>query len=223
MGTLQDARSGSPFAELQLKGALLARERLLPLREPLSSFVPLGGLPRGATTLIDQAAAGRRLPGGTTLALELLAGASQAGHWCAAVALPDLGLAAARERGFDLERLLLVPHPGGPPRWQQVVAALFDGVDALLFAPPGPVRPGEARKLSARAKERGAAFVVLDLHGRWGGTAELKMRVASSSWAGLGSGHGKLSRQSLEVEVSGRGAAARPRLGALEVELARTA
>ncbi len=188
--------------------ALLARDHLLPVGEPLSRLLPLGGLPRGSTTLV---APGR--PGSTSLALELLAGLSAAGHWCAAVGLPDLGLVAASERGIVLGRLLLVPRPG--PRWQQVLATLFDAVPSVLFSPESPVKPSDARKLAARARERASALVVLDRGGHWQEPTDLRFEVVSSSWSGLGQGHGLLAGRALEVELRGRGAAARPRRGAV--------
>lgn len=209
VGGLLRARSSGPPPAERLSEAVLSRDRLLPVSEALRESIPHGGLPRGTTTLVTPAKAGGALPAGaTSLALELLAGASADGKWCAAIGLPDLGLAAALERGIALERLLLVPSPGG--RWQQVLATCFDGLDAVLFSPACQVRPGEARRLSARAKDRGAAFVVLDQRGYFPGAPDLCCRVLSSVWRGLHEGHGLLSERFIEVEVSGRGAAARP-------------
>ena len=197
----------------RLSASLLARDRLLPAGELLGDLLPFGGLQRGTTTVVGPSPA----PGSTTLALELLAGVSAAGHWCAAVGLANLGLVAAAERGIALERLLVVPSPGGPGRWQQMLAALFDGLEAVLFAPAGPVRPSDARTLSARTRERASALVVLDRHGYWSEPADLRCRVASSAWTGLEEGYGLLSGRSLEIEVSGRGAAARPRRATVEL------
>ncbi|MHB1988683.1 MAG: hypothetical protein ACYCSF_11985 [Acidimicrobiales bacterium] len=191
---------------------LLARDRVLPATALLAGSLPLGGLQRGTTTIVAPfSPASPAVPGSTTLALELLAGVSMAGHWCAAVGLGNLGIIGARERGIALERFFLVPSPGGAARWQQVLATLFDGVDAVLFAPFGPVRPSDSRKLSARAKERGSMLIVLDRHGRWSEPGDLCCRVTSSAWSGLTAGHGLLADRSIEIEVSGRGAATRPR------------
>lgn len=191
-----------------LGASLLARDRLLPVTELISGSLPLGGLQRGTTTIV---APGRKGVGGTTsLALELVAGASMNGHWCAAVGLANLGLKAASERGIALERFIVVPRAGTAKAWQQVLAALFDGVAAVLFSPEGPVRPAEARKVSARAKDRGSTLVVLDRRGWWPEPGDLSCRVVSSKWSGLAEGHGLLSERSLDIEVSGRGAAARP-------------
>lgn len=183
--------------------------RVVPASARLRDCLPYGGLQRGTTTLVSPARPG--VTGSTSLALELLAGVSAAGQWCAAVGLANLGLLAAAEKGIELGRFLLVPSPGGAGRWQQVLATLFDGVDAVLFSPPAPVRPSDARKLSARARERRSMLIVLDRYGRWSEPVDLRCRVTASSWSGLGEGHGVLSARSIEVEVSGRGAAARPR------------
>jgi len=67
----------------------------------------------------------------------LLAAASQAGSWCAVVGMPSLSAVAAAEAGVVLDRLALVPYPG--PEWSTVVAALLDGIDVVVTAPPGPV------------------------------------------------------------------------------------
>ncbi|MHB8244246.1 MAG: hypothetical protein ACYDGN_02670 [Acidimicrobiales bacterium] len=193
--------------------------RVLPVTSLLASSLPFGGLQRGTTTIVSPTGAGEgmQVAGSTTLALELLAGVSMDGHWCAAVGLADLGLLAAAGRGIALDRLLLVPFPGGAGRWQQVLAALFDGVEAVLFAPVVPVRPADARKLSVRAKNRGSTLIVLDRHRYWSEPGDLRCSVVSSTWSGLGEGHGLLSARSVEIEVSGRGAAARPLRSALSL------
>jgi hypothetical protein len=176
---------------------------VVPATRLLADALPYGGLRRGTTTIVSPAPG---VAGATTLALELLAGVSLAGHWCAAVGLGNLGVPAAAERGISLERLLLVPSPGGGGRWEQVLATLFDGVEAVLFCPAAPVRPADARKLSARTRERRSMLIVLDRHGRWSEPVDLRCLVKAFSWGGLGDGHGLLSARSMEIEVSGRGA-----------------
>ena len=156
-------------------------------------------------------------PGATSLALELLAGISIGGHWCAAAGLPELGLVAAAERGIELSRLLLVADLGPPGTWQHVVATLFDAVDAVLFAPPAGVRPADARRLGARVRDRGTVLLVLDRCGNWPVPGDLRCLVTWSEWVGLSAGHGLLSGRNGEIEVSGRGAAARPRRARLRL------
>jgi hypothetical protein len=178
----------------------LAGERLLPVLPALEGLLPDGGLRRGSTVAVS---------GGSSLALALLAGPSAAGSWCAAVGLPSLGLVAAAEIGVALDRFPLVARPGTD--WPAVVAALLDAVDVVLLCPPPHVRTGDARRLAARARERGAVLVVS------GGAvpADVRLSVARAEWEGLGRGHGRLRARRMEVVASGRGAAARERRASL--------
>jgi len=144
--------------------------------------------------------------GGTTLAFALLAAASAA-SWCAAVGTADPGMVACAELGVNLGHLVLVPRPG--PLWAQVAATLFDGMDAVLVRPPGVVRPGVARRLAARARERRGVLVVLGSRG-WPEGADVQLTVEAGKWEGVEAGHGHLQGRHLEVRACGRRAAARP-------------
>jgi hypothetical protein len=125
----------------------------------------------------------------------------------AAVGLPDLGIVAAAETGIDLERLALVPSPGARA-WPAVVAAFLDAVDVVLVRSPPRLPAGQARRLMARARERGAVLVPL---GPWSEPADLRLAVTASAWLGLGQGHGHLRARKAEVTIAGRGPAARER------------
>ncbi|MGO9584433.1 MAG: hypothetical protein ACLP36_16720 [Acidimicrobiales bacterium] len=233
----------------------LPAERILPVPPELAGLFPGGGLPRGGTVLLGppsapdtslgpagtsriNSAPPRWAPGLTSLLLLLLAGTSSRGYWCAVVGLPELGLMAAVELGADLDRLVLVPRPGSEGRWQSVVTTLLEAVDLVCLVPDTPVRAADARRLSARARERRTTLVVLDAAGpigvatgllcggqaragrvvaRWPGPSDLRCTVMDSSWAGLEHGHGLLSSRQLEAEVGGRGAASRPRRGRLRL------
>jgi hypothetical protein len=226
----------------------LARERILPVLPQLAGLFPGGGLPRGGTVLLSQVEAteppfalgpgrSRRAPGLTSLLCLLLAGSSSEGHWCAVAGLPELGLVAALEMGADLSRVVLVPRPGSQGRWQSVISTLLETVDLVFLAPDSPVRPTDARRLVARARERDSTLVVFDPatpYGasrgllpageqarrtvmRWPGPSDLRCGVKESSWSGLESGHGLLSLRQLEAEVGGRGAASRARCGRLQI------
>jgi hypothetical protein len=184
--------------ELVGPGATLADERLLPVLPALRPLLPHQGLRRGTTVAVASSAA---------LALALVAGASAAGSWVAAVGLPDLGIVAAAETGIALERLALVPVPGARA-WPTVVAAFLDAVDVVLVRSPAGLPAGLARRLAARARERGAVLVPL---GAWSEPADLRLAITASDWHGLGQGHGSLLARRVEVVASGRGAAARER------------
>jgi hypothetical protein len=230
--------------------------RVLPVLPELTGLFPGGGLPLGGTILLGPARApevlvgagfgapgpssalSNRVSGLTSLLLLLLAGASSRGYWCAVVGLPELGLSSAVELGADLGRLLLVPRPGSEGRWQSVVTTLLETVDLICLAPDAPVRPADARRLAARARERRSTLVVLDaasptgaprgfpcagqvragrVVARWPGPSDLRCSVRESSWSGLERGHGLLSSRQLEAEVGGRGAASRPRTSRLRL------
>jgi hypothetical protein len=143
--------------------------------------------------------------GATSLVLALLAGASRAGAWCAVVGMPTFGAGAAAELGVDLAHTALVPYPG--PLWSEVVGGLMDGCD-LVVACTGQAVTGEvARRLAARARQRGAALVVV---GAWS-AAELVLEATAGAWQGLGVGRGRLHCRQVKVVVRGRGGAVRPR------------
>lgn len=187
-------------------------DRLLPVGPELRPLLPGGGLRRGSTVAMTAGAvsagavsAGAATAGAGSLVLALLAGVSASGGWSAVVGLPSLGVLAAAQAGVALERLALVPCPG--PEWGAVVAALLDGVDAVVIAPPGPVPARLASRLAARARQRGS---VLLPYGPWEG-ADLTMTAGDGVWKGMGRGHGRLRHRELTLTAHGRGAAGRPR------------
>src|SRR5947199_2682567 len=143
-----EGQAAAPQLKNLARPISLARERTLPVRPALADLLPEGGLRRGSTVAVS---------GGTSLALALLAGPSQAGSWCAAVGLPSLGLVAAAEVGVVLGRFPLVARPGD--EWPAVVAALVDAVDVVLVRLPRHVRTGDARRLVAKTRDRGAVLI----------------------------------------------------------------
>ncbi len=206
VGTAALATMVRPAAAQQSTGI----DRLLPVLPELRPLLPGGGLRRGATIAVGAGplirSTGRGRPaGGTSLLLALLAGASRAGSWCAIVGVPTLGALAAAEAGIDLARLALVPEPG--PEWPTVVAALLDGVDVVVAAAPGLVPATVARRLAARARQRGS--VLMPYGGRWEG-ADLLVEAVRGGWRGLGQGRGRLRGRELVISARGRGGAARP-------------
>ena len=139
------------------------------------------------------------------LCLAVAAGASAAGAWCAAVGLPQLGVAAAADAGLDPGRLLLIPDPGAG--WPQVVASLIDGCELVLLRPPGRPSAQVRTRLAATLRRRGGVMVVA---GGWDG-AQARLLVVRQEWAGIGTGHGRLRARRVQVAADGRGAAARLR------------
>jgi hypothetical protein len=182
--------------DLQARIRRMQRTRLdtreLPTHPALSALLPGGALAAGGSYSVT---------GSTTLALGMLQGPSAAGAWCAVVGMPDLGVESAAGLGVDLERLVLVPHPG--EQWLAVVSALIDVVSVLLIRPPGGTRvtEGTASRLAARLRQREAALVSL---GDWP-RADARLAVTGSSWAGLGAGFGHLTGRQATVSSASAG------------------
>jgi hypothetical protein len=190
----------------RVRPVTLTREQRLPVLPALADLLPQAGLRRGSTVAVDAAPG---VGGATSLALALVAEASRAGSWVAAVGLPSLGLVAADELGVALERLVLVAAPERDA-WGGVVAALVDGFDCIvLSAGRGGVRPTDARRLVARARERGA--VLVQLGSGWPDGADVALQITRARWEGIEAGHGHLRARKVRVVRAGRGEAAQPR------------
>lgn len=200
---------GEGRAALRAAGAAqapltLAGERLLPVLPPLQPLLPAGGLQRGAVVGVTGC-------GSTSLTLGLTAGASGEGAWIVAVGLESLGLVAAGELGVALDRLVLVSSPGAD-QWPTVVAALVDAFDAVVVAPRHRVKAGDVRRLTARARERGAALLVAGgAVDRWPEAPDVTLEVVTAQWVGLDQGYGALAARRVVVEGGGRRAAGRTR------------
>jgi hypothetical protein len=196
----------------------LAGTRILPVAPALRGLLPEGGLRRGATMAVSAAVGPGPGGGVTSLVLALVAAASAAGSWCGVVTVADLGLVAAAEAGLDLARVAMLPEVR-PAQWPTAVAALIDSVDVVIVVPPRHLRIGDARRLSTRARERGAVLVTLpgslgEGQG-WASGVDVRLVVAGTRWWGLDQGHGRLEARQVEVTASGRGAASRPRRAVL--------
>jgi hypothetical protein len=188
----------------RVRPVTLTDEQRLPALPALAEVLPGGGVRRGSVVAVEG-------PGATSLLWALLAPPTGTGSWAALVGLPDAGLLAAADAGVALDRLAVVAPPGGS--WAVVLGALLDGFDLVVTAPDRRVRPADARRLVARARERGTV-VVLAGHGAasaWPEGADLHLALEGPAWEGLGRGHGHLQRRRVHLEVRGRREAARPR------------
>jgi hypothetical protein len=171
----------------------------LPVLAALRELLPRGGLARGSVVTVAEFG---------LLALALAAGASADGAWCGIAGVPEAGVLAASGLGLDVERTLLVPDPGRA--WPQVVASLLDGCELVLLRPPTQAPPQEAsgaqvrQRLEATLRRgRGVLLVV----GDWPG-AQVRLRILTQGWTGLGDGHGRLRACCAQVMADGRGQAA---------------
>lgn len=194
LGASSLAASGAVGVASDLASVPHDRARMLPVHPDIANLFPWGGLRRGATVAVR---------GSTSLLYALLAPPTDTGSWAALVGMPDLGLRAAAELGVAVDRLALVRHPGAA--LPTVIAALLDGMDLVAVA-PGRLTEAQTRRLSARARHRGA---VLISSGPWPG-ADLELSQATATWSGLGDGHGRLVARETQLRTRGRGAANRP-------------
>ena len=171
----------------------------LPVHPALTQVLP-SGLRRGSTVAVS---------GSVSLLLATLGAASAGGAWCALVGFPRISAEAAAEYGIDLSRLAIIPAPG--TSWTTAVGALLDALDVVAARPPRLV-PGDVRRLAARARTREAVLMpfVDRRSGEWPG-ADVRLRVESGAWSGIGDGTGRLRARRVEVHADGRGQAARPR------------
>jgi hypothetical protein len=180
-----------------------ARDRRLPVAGMIGELLPAGGVQRGCTVAVN----GLPGSGSTTVALTLAAAATSAGEWAAVVDLAGsagrgaLGARAAAVAGVELDRLAVVRN-APLDRWGAVVAALLDGVTLVVAAVPPRLRLGDARRLVARARERGAVLVAF---GSWPVEAAVRVRTGPGVWRGLGRGAGLLEARDLRVEVEAKG------------------
>ena len=168
----------------------------VPVLPALRELLPRGGLARGSVVTVAEFG---------LLCLALAAAASADGAWFGIAGIPEAGVLAAAALGLDAGRILLVPDPG--PSWPQVTASLLDGCELVLLRPPAPA-PAQVRRRLEATLRRGRG--VLLVAGDWPG-AQLRLRVITQRWTGLGDGHGRLRACCAEVAADGRGEAAMTR------------
>jgi hypothetical protein len=172
------------------------RDGTLPVLPALRELLPRGGLARGSVVTVAEFG---------LLILALAAGASADGAWCGIAGVPEAGMLAATGLGLDAERTLLVPDPGHA--WPQVVASLLDGCELVLLRPPAQAPAQVRQRLEATLRRgRGVLLVV----GDWPG-AQVRLRILTQGWTGLGDGHGRLRACCAQVTADGRGEAAATR------------
>jgi hypothetical protein len=165
----------------------------LPVLPALRELLPRGELARGSVVSVAEFG---------LLALALVAGASADGAWCGIAGVPEAGVLAAAGLGLDPERTLLVPDPG--EGWPQVVASLLDGCELVVLRPPARAPAQIRQRLEATLRRRHGVLLVT---GDWPG-AQVRLRVITQGWTGLGDGHGRLRACCAEVMADGRGEAA---------------
>jgi hypothetical protein len=169
--------------------------RGIPTHPAIAELLPGGELKQGAAYSIDRSA---------MLIMTLLAAPSAAGTWCAVVGVPEFGVEAAAQYGVDLDRVVLVPHPGD--QWLAVTAAVADVMGVVVTRPPARTTDSSVSRLSARLRQRGTTLFVL---GPWP-QSEAMLSLSSAQWHGIGEGHGHLAAREVTITVTSR-LAGRPR------------
>ena len=185
------------------------RSAALPVGDPLSDVLP-DGLVRGRTVSCSGDAA-------VSLALHLVAVATQAGSWLALFDNGRVGLLAAHERGIALQRTVLVSPPCDPSSWSSALATAVDGFEVVVAFPPRGASPADLRRVQARVQARSAVLVLVDLRRRVPAPqADVVLATRTRAWHGIADGAGHLESRDVEGEVAGR-RAARPRRAMLRV------
>jgi hypothetical protein len=177
---------------------------IFPTDPALAGLFPDLGFRRGTVVGVGGRA------GSVSLLVAALVPVVAAGSWLGVVGLPALGVEAAAGLGLALDRVALVPDPGG--RWLEVVAGLVDAMDVVVVDPPSRCGAGEARRLAARTRERhGLLVVVGSARAVWPEPVDVRLEVEGVAWRGLAGGYGTLERREMEVRSWGRRGAARER------------
>ena len=197
------------------------------VRAPLPiapSFAPLfadGGLVRGRTVACTGDAA-------LSTALALSASATRLGSWLAVIGVPQLGVGAAIEAGVAIERIVLAQPPRASREWVATVAALVEGFDVLIVAPPTSLSAHDARRLQTRVAARQSVLIVVDLptplapHTRLAPQvfgADLDVRADTVAWSGIEQGGSHITQRMVHVRVSGRRCAS-PREATIDLSCA---
>lgn len=184
-----DGRVETLQARIRSMQATKLDSRLIPTHPAIAGLLPGGGLKQGAVYSVERSA---------MLLMALLAAPSAAGSWCAVVGVPEFGVEAAQRFGIDLDRLVLVPHPGDD--WLSVTAAIADVMGVVVTRPPKRATDSSIARLSARLRQRGATLLVL---GSWP-QSEAMLSLSQSEWHGIGQGHGHLVAREVTVTVTSR-------------------
>jgi hypothetical protein len=185
----------------------LARQRTLPVADPLIPLLPDGALSRGRAVSCGGIAA-------TSLAVALAAEATIAGAWLAVVDVPWLGVEAVAELGVPLERLVrvdmgCVSEPrsasersaqGGS--WADLVAAVLDGFEVVITRVPKRLNAGVIRRVQARVQAREAVLIAVGEPGPL--VADITMEASTPVWVGVEHGSGRLRGRRVTVSATGR-------------------
>ena len=179
----------------------------LPVAPSLLPLFADGGVVRGRTVACTGDAA-------LSVALAVSAATTRAGSWLAVVGVPHLGVGAAVEAGVAIERLVLVQPPMASREWVTTVAALVEGFDVLIVAPPASLTEHDARRLQSRIVARQSVLLVVNVPGALSSpgsrtasrvfAADLDVHADTVSWSGIERGGSHITQRLVHVRVGGR-------------------
>lgn len=175
-------------------GSTTAAERTLPVTGALTPLFP-AGLPRGVTLAVTGNAA-------RSFLFAIVAAATRSGSWLGILGMADPGWRAAAEAGVATDRIVVVDTRGSGGRDAECVAAALDGFDLVLMGSTLHPTSGTARRLAARARERGTVLLAED--GPLGKGADITVQARSDHWRGLGTGWGHLAGRRVSMHAEGR-------------------
>jgi hypothetical protein len=149
-----------------------------------------------------------------SVALAVSAATTRAGSWLAVVGVPHLGVGAAVEAGVAIERLVLAQPPMASREWVTTVAALVEGFDVLIVAPPASLTEHDARRLQSRIVARQSVLLVVNVPGALSSpasrtasrvfAADLDVHADTVSWSGIERGGSHITQRLVHVRVGGR-------------------
>jgi hypothetical protein len=132
----------------------------------------------------------------------------------AVVGVPHLGVGAAVEAGVAIERLVLAQPPMASREWVTTVAALVEGFDVLIVAPPASLTEHDARRLQSRIVARQSVLLVVNVPGALSSpgsrtasrvfAADLDVHADTVSWSGIERGGSHITQRLVHVRVGGR-------------------
>ncbi len=208
-------------------GGRLAHSRLLEVPPVLSGLLPDSGIRPGSVVGVSASPAAS---GATSLVLSIAAQIAKGGSWVAMVNIGDISVDSLGDHGIPLERLALVDVPES--LWADAVGVLVESVDLVVMGPVARCTAGVARRLVARAKDRGCVVIALTPGGQlaglgnhsaregaarrsrsgrswWPESQDIELEVTSCAWEGIGDGFGSLGRRKADVVARGRRLAGR--------------
>ena len=186
---LDSARSAVALVKDRAAGVGATGQNSFAVPKALEQLLPQG-LPRGSVCCVE---------GSTTVLLALAAQVTQQEGWTAFVGTTDINFVAAQDLGMKLERVIVVPEPGG--HVPEIMATLIDGMDLVVVGQQLGLTSRQQSRLTARARERGTTILVA---GQWPG-ARLHLYGRAGQWQGANQGLGRLTTCQYRVERGSQG------------------